>query len=834
MRRPAVIHLFLAALLTAATALPTRPATAQPGSQPYVPGEVLMKFKDTASESQKDQVRQGLGGAQLKGFGRIRAELRRLGTTLTVEEAVSQYRGHPAVDYIEPNYIVNMVETPNDPMFSSLYGLQNTGQTGGTAGADIHATNAWDVTTGSSTVLIGVIDTGVDYAHPDLAATIWTNPGEIAGNGVDDDSNGKVDDVRGWDVRNEDNDPMDDQGHGSHVSGTIGAVGNNGVGVVGVCWNVKIVPLKFLSASGSGTTADAVEAVIYATQMNLRLTSNSWGGGGFSQALFDAISDANAHGILFVAAAGNNGANTDTSPHYPSSYNLPNIIAVAATDHNDQLASFSNFGATTVDIAAPGVNILSTFPGNNYGSISGTSMATPHVAGACGLVFARFPAIGHLNAKSLLLNFADPKPNLAGKVVSGGRLNTFLPIADPDSIPPDPIADVAATQAGSNWLVFGWTATGDDGSSGRASRIIVKYSLTPIDAGNFDLATTAPNPPDPDPQGTAQSMRISGLAFNTAYFVAVKALDEFGNASGISNVATGTTLGIPDIAGSPTSLTETLLSGASSTRQVTLSNVGEGTLDFVVPAPLLLTSTPSIASYVPLGKGEEDSRPGILGNGGPDGFGYRWADSDDPGGPAFNWTDISATGTLAISTGDDVNLGPFPIGFDFPFYGVDYTSFRVTDNGWLSFTSTATSQTNQPLPNSGAPTALVAPFWDDLDLNSAGDVHFQSDGSRLIVQWTNAPHFQTGGPYTFQAILYADGTIDYQYLSMAAPTSSATIGIQNAARTDGLQMVFNAAFVHDRLAVRIGVVPQRLRVAPTESESAQCGVRCHHRRHRRR
>jgi subtilisin family serine protease len=792
-----------------------QPTAGQPGSPPYVPGEVIIKFKNGATEQEREQVRSALGGAHLRGLGRIQAELRRLGT-LTVEEALTQYRGHPKVEYIEPNYILNAIETPNDARFGELYGLLNTGQTGGTPGADIRATSAWDVSTGSSQVLIGVIDTGLDHTHPDLAANAWVNPGEIPGNGIDDDTNGYVDDIRGWDFVNNDNDPMDDHGHGTHVSGTIGAVGNNAIGVVGVCWNVKIMGLKFLNASGSGSTANAVLAVEYATQMGVRLTSNSWGGGGFSQALFDAIQDADVNGILFVAAAGNNGANADASPHYPSSYNLPNIISVAATDHNDQLASFSNYGATSVDLAAPGVNILSTFPGSTYGSISGTSMATPHVSGAAGLVFGRFPSIGHLDAKGLILNSVDPLPNLAGVVLTGGRLNAFLPIADPDSTLPGEITDVAVTDAGSNWLVAGWTATGDDDVIGDASRYVVKYSPTPIDAGNFDLAAAAPNPPDPGSPGTSESMRIGGLDFSTPYYIAVKALDEFGNASPISNVATGTTLGTPDIAASPLSFTETLLSGAGATRELALSNVGQGTLDFMVPTPQLITGAPVVAEYLELGKGDADPRPGLLGSGGPDGFGYRWADSDEPGGPAFSWTDISATGTLAITSGDDVNQGPFPIGFTFPFYGVEYTSFRICSNGWLSLNSTATLYNNQPLPNAGAPTALIAPFWDDLTAVTSGDVYYQSDGSRLIVQWHNIPHYGSGGPYTFQAILHGDGTIEYQYLLMGSPTNSATIGIQNAARTDGLQVVFNQAYLHDNMAVRIAAVPQWLTVTPTE------------------
>ena len=222
----------------------------------------------------------------------------------------------------------------------------------------------------SANVLVGVIDTGVDYNHPDLAANIWTNPGEIAGNGIDDDGNGYIDDVHGYDFVNNDGDPMDDNGHGTHFSGTIGGVGNNGIGVAGVNWNVKIMALKFLDSGGSGSTANAVAGVQYATMMGVDVTSNSWGGGGFSQALYDAIDAAGAANIAFVAAAGNNGANNDTSPAYPAAYDLPNIISVAATDDNDELASFSNYGAASVDLGAPGVDILSTLPGNQYGLLS--------------------------------------------------------------------------------------------------------------------------------------------------------------------------------------------------------------------------------------------------------------------------------------------------------------------------------------------------------------------------------------------------------------------------------------------------------------------------------
>jgi subtilase family protein/fervidolysin-like protein/ASPM-SPD-2-Hydin domain-containing protein/HYDIN/CFA65/VesB family protein/BACON domain-containing protein len=817
MLRHAASICFLLGVFVLAFSLNATQAPAVPPGASYVPGEVILKFKNNASQHDKDQIYAELGGAKLKGLGRIKAELRRV-ETMSVDEAVARYRSHPKIEYIEPNYILEANETPNDPLYPQLYGMNNTGQTGGTIDADIDAPQAWDVFTGSSSALIGVIDTGVDYNHPDLAANIWTNPGEIPGNNVDDDNNGYVDDVHGYDFINNDGDPMDDHGHGSHCSGTIGGVGNNGIGVAGVNWNVKIMGLKFLSASGSGSTADAVEAINYATMMHVRLTSNSWGGGGFSQALLDAINDADAAGILFVCAAGNASANTDVTPNYPSTYPSANIVAVAATDHNDNLASFSNYGATTVDLAAPGVNIVSTTPGNTYSTFSGTSMATPHVAGALGLVFGRFPNIGHLDAKNLIMSFVDHKASLAGKCVTGGRLNAFFPIAEPDSIPPGAIINLSVAGTTSNGATLHWTAPGDDGNTGTASGYVVKMSLAPINAANFDAATPVPNPPDPGPVGAAETMEVGGLAFNTTYHFAVKARDEFGNEGNVSNSPSGTTLGIPDVDVAPTSLSATLLTGGSSDQSLGVSNVGQGTLDFTIPTPDLVTNSVVQQPFTLYGKDEIDPRTGppvTQGTGGPDTFGYRWVDSDEPFGPTFVWNDISATGTAVSFSGpDDANAGPFPIGFDFSFYGVAYNSFRVCTNGWLSFTSTATAYSNQALPNAGAPLNLLAPFWDDL-LVTGGAVYYKSSPTELVVQWTNVPHYSAGGPYSFQAVLHADGSIEYFYLSMADPLNSATVGIQNATGNDGLNMAFNAAYLHNNMAIRIQAVPQWLSVNPT-------------------
>ncbi len=820
MARPRVLKLgaFLFVSLFLATHAGMTGGSPRPGEPAYVPGEVLIRFQPGADASDIAAVRTALGAQELNRF--LSGGLHwRLGPGWSVEEAIARFRSHPLVRHIEPNYLVSLDVIPNDPRLNELWGMINTGQTGGTPDADIDAELAWNVSTGSPSIVVAVIDTGVDYNHPDLAANIWTNPGEIAGNGIDDDGNGYVDDVHGYDFYNSDGDPFDDHGHGTHVAGTIGAIGNNGIGVAGVNWQVKIMALKFLGSSGSGTTANAVLAVDYATMMGARLSNNSWGGGGYSQELYDAIARANAANIAFVAAAGNNyGQNTDVTPHYPSAYDLPNIIAVMATDHNDQVAGFSNYGPTTVDLGAPGVDILSTLPGNSYGLLSGTSMATPHVTGTCALILAVNPNIPVSQMKSVLLDATDPIPSLAGKCVSQGRLNAFFAIAEPDVDPPGTIDDLAVTEATSNTMFLGWTATGDDGEIGTASYYELRYSTSPIDETSWSAATRAGNEPPPGPAGTPQSTEVRNLQADTLYYFAVKAFDEWGNGGPMSNVAFASTLPPPTGQVDPTSVTDELLTGEQSDHYVTLSNVGVGTLDFTIPAPVLSEPYAAPAEPLELGKDEADPRQGdpvTENRGGPDAFGYRWVDSDEPGGPAFDWTDISTTGMPLGLTGDDQTSTPIALGFNFPFYGTLFDSIRVCTNGWLSFTSSQTSYSNQPLPSAGAPENLVAPFWDDLHPRTAGRIYFESFGDRAIVQWTDMERYSGAGRYTFQAILEASGTITFQYLSSTGPLDSATVGIQDASKTVGLQVAFNQAYLHDGLAVRIRSIPQWLTVSPT-------------------
>lgn len=321
----------------------------------------------------------------------------------SMQQALAFWQSHPNVAIVTPDFELTTQSIPNDPSFGSLWGLSNNGSQGGLLNADINIEPAWALGTATS-IVTAVIDTGVDYTHPDLASNIWTNTDEVAGNGIDDDGNGFVDDVRGWDFVNNDSDPMDDNGHGTHVAGTIGAVGNNGIGVTGVAWTASIMPLKFLDQSGSGSLSDAIKAIQYARVNGAKIINASWGGGGFSSALQSAITQFITSGGLFVAAAGNEATNNDVTPSYPANYQ--GVISVGASTRTDTRASFSNYG-TSVDVFAPGQSILSTLPGNRYGSLSGTSMATPQVAGALALLWGQNPTLSATTISQALINSTD-------------------------------------------------------------------------------------------------------------------------------------------------------------------------------------------------------------------------------------------------------------------------------------------------------------------------------------------------------------------------------------------------------------------------------------------
>ncbi len=339
------------------------------------------------------------------------------------------------VEKIEPNYIFQIVKSPNDPMYSALWGLANRGQADsssvkGTAGVDLDIEKAWDITTGSKKVVVAVVDTGIDFKIPDLKDNAWINLAEANGVAqVDDDKNGFVDDINGFNFVANNGNATDDNGHGSHCSGTIGAKGNDQNGIVGVNWDVSLMAVKFISSDGTGTLENAVKAIDYARKNGANIMSNSWGGTAESAILKQAISDARDAGILFVAAAGNNGADNDKVGFYPASYDLENIISVAAINNRARRASFSNFGLAKVHLAAPGENILSTTP-QGFESMSGTSMAAPHVSGVAALLLANEPALNFREIKDRILSNVRPLFRLNNKIASGGMIDAFAALSN--------------------------------------------------------------------------------------------------------------------------------------------------------------------------------------------------------------------------------------------------------------------------------------------------------------------------------------------------------------------------------------------------------------------
>ena len=635
----------------------------------HAPDRIIVKFKKGAEKN--------LGLQKIKHLRLINASVFKVPAGEKATALVSRLYSDPSIAYAEPDFQQSAILLPNDTRFDELWGLHNTGQTGGTPDADIDAPEAWNIATGTSDVVVGVIDTGVDYTHPDLLDNIWTNSGEIPADGVDNDGNGYIDDVHGINSITGSGDPMDDNSttyHGTHCSGTIGAKGNNSTGVAGVCWTVKIMGLKFLDSSGSGWTSNAVECVQYAVDKGAHVLSNSWGGGGYSQALRDAIEAAKNAGILFVAAAGNSGGNNDINPFYPSSYDNENIIAVAATDHNDVRAGFSCYGLNSVDVAAPGVSILSCKAGNDYQLLSGTSMATPHVSGLAALLKSYNLSWTWDEIKSRILAGVDPLPSLGGLVLTGGRINAF-------------------------------------------------NSLT--------IDTSAPHILflDPPLSIVGEDIHIKGYGF--------------GNSQGAGYVE---------------------FTGGAHAAIVSWSAYH---IECTVPAA---AQTGAVTVY--------DT------NGTPSNGAAFQADT-----PYYNETQVSnayaGAGVPLNLRGDDV-VQTYPLPFDFPFFGTTYpagTSIYICSNGYIDFASNSAdyANTREKLRAS----VRIAPLW--IDLVTIGpaqpfeDVYVSATSGSLTIRWC-AETFSFGDPMNFEAVLYPDGRIKFNYgpgnddfHSLSAP--GPTIGI---------------------------------------------------------
>ncbi|HZH32335.1 MAG TPA: S8 family serine peptidase [Pyrinomonadaceae bacterium] len=708
----------------------------------FVPGEVLVRFRTETAAETAEAVAMPLGVEvglemsieQFDPSETVRGlRLAKVDPARTLE-AVAELASRPDVLYAEPNYVRRKFALPNDPAFSNMWALRNTGQpiplpkggsAPGTPGVDIGAERAWDTTQGSEAVVVGVVDQGIDFNHPDLAENIWTNPS-------DDADLGFPGDVHGWDFYHNDatvfDNPQNRTGpsapdsHGTHVAGTIGARGNNARGVTGINWRVKLMSLKILgddedpndqpAPSNVGIT---VRAYGYARQMralwrtsggtrgaNIRVLNNSFGGGGKSQAELDAILALAQEDILFVAAAGNDSTDNFTLPQYPASYNAPNLLAVAATDNNDQLADFSNFGARSVSLGAPGSAILSTTPGNTYAYFWGTSMATPHVSGAAALVCAAVPNINVSQLRGVLA-FTGPRISaLDGKTTTGRRLNVANAITsalEQDATPPSAPGNFRVTAQNGRSVTLAWTAPGDDGNAGAAADYDFFFVNPTTQARTFLPATLVPAA-----GGTQQSIVLDVPYINFSGTIQLRAYDNAGNTSTASVSVT-----VPVNSGSdPYTVT---LSAATGLAAPTGASVVSGD-DVYYPAPQL---TPSGTYTLP---------------------GYK-------------------------------------LPFTFPFYGQPKTKVTVSTNGTLYFSA-------PPLRDNGdandVPSSvdamqgqtMIAGLWDDIDINTSirpdsGVYLSQPDANRIVFRWQGVTFLSPRVNVNMEIELRSDGTIQMRY-----------------------------------------------------------------------
>jgi hypothetical protein len=439
----------------------------------YDPGAILVKFRPDVMPELRPVVHALVNGRVLEEFHLVPG-LELLAVSGSVEQALEELQNHPLIEYAELNYVIHGASAPrtepDDTYFQQdlLWGLDNWGQLidgdPGVPDADIDAPEAWYIYyftgfTGDPDFEIGHLDTGIQMDHPDLAANLWTNPGEIPGNGIDDDGNGYIDDVHGWDFVNNDNDPMDDNGHGTHTAGILGAVGNNTIGVAGVCWNCRICPLKMLDANISGTIANAILAVQYCTTMGFRVSNNSWYGPGFSQSLYNAINASKSVGHIAVCAiGGDSNQDADIYPQYPAAFDLDNVISVTATTNDDVKVSYSNYGATSVDLGAPGEKIYSTFNNGGYARNGGTSQATPYVTGVVALVYGQNPTSTYSEVRNQVINTARPVSALVGKTVTGGVVNAYRALSgDVEGAPPAAPTNCTATSPAKGQARVSWT-----------------------------------------------------------------------------------------------------------------------------------------------------------------------------------------------------------------------------------------------------------------------------------------------------------------------------------------------------------------------------------------
>ena len=789
----------------------------QGGEDYYHPQRVIVRFADVVTPAEAVASMEQLGYSVLnvasfqptRAFpSGLRLGIIELPEKTSVDQSIVQLQSLPGILYAERDYIRYKYDVPqsiplfpNDTYFDRMWGLHNEGVTDidpemlgiPVDDADIDAPEAWAMHTGSGEVVVAVIDTGIYIDHPDLADHIWINEAEMGGTpGVDDDGNGYIDDFWGWNFHNGSNqvfDPTDrdrygylNDEHGTHVAGTIGALSDNGMGVAGINWDIQIIALKFIGGDG-GYTSDAILALQYAAEKGAKVINCSWGGGGYNQSLRDTIE---ATGAVVVCAAGNTGDNTDIDPHYPASYDAPNIISVAAMMQNEEPVNYPGWWSTcwgpeTVDLYAPGGYILSTIPPDPvpveptavYAYFYGTSMASPHVAGSAALLHSLRPNLplyrtaemdpNELTIRDAILRSVDVKPIYQGTVSTGGRLNlanAMMQIVGPviTSInaepsfgpPPLEVAFTAAATTAAGEIVDYWWDFGDGSDPVHEFETVHIYE----ELGDYNATFHVV-----DEEGVEATASITIRVFYP-----------------------------PEIEVDPTEIHTWLQWGETEDYTIEIQNVGLGELTYTAAVQLV-------------GRMDTSGRVTPLGSGGPDEYGYFWWDSDEPGVALPEWEDISEIGTRLILGGDDSSVVDLP--FEFPFYGDLKNSVRISSNGYLTFGDTGTTWSPHPIPDTREPNALIAPFWCDLEpQNDNGRVFYYGDGEKFVVQYQNVPRYSHGGAYTFQVILEPSGLITYRYEQMLGGwANDASVGIENADGTIGLQLAYKEDYVHDDMAV---------------------------------